>query len=74
MPITRTPASPKIDERDLPTAMLDRDPHLAIDSPELLLVAGKGIGPRRCARRSNASGSWRCRRDLAQPPHRSPDH
>jgi hypothetical protein len=33
MPITWALASPKIDERDVLTAIIDRDPHLATDRP-----------------------------------------
>ncbi|MFB9833321.1 IS982 family transposase [Actinoallomurus acaciae] len=46
MPITWALASPKIDERDVLTAMLDRDPHLATDRPGLLLIADKGFASR----------------------------
>ena len=47
MPITWALASPKIDERDVLAAMLDRDPHLATDRPGLLLIADKGFASRR---------------------------
>ncbi|MEU9797088.1 IS982 family transposase [Streptomyces sparsogenes] len=43
MPITWALASPKIDEREVLTAMLDREPHLARDRPGLLLIADKGF-------------------------------
>ncbi|WP_413798339.1 IS982 family transposase [Streptomyces iranensis] len=43
MPITWALASPKIDEREVLTAMLDREPHLARDRSGLLLIADKGF-------------------------------
>jgi Transposase DDE domain len=43
MPITWALASPKIDEREVLAAMLDREPHLARDRPGLLLIADKGF-------------------------------
>ncbi|MFF7214931.1 transposase, partial [Streptomyces sp. NPDC008238] len=43
MPITWALASPKIDEREVLAAMLDREPHLATDRPGLLLIADKGF-------------------------------
>jgi hypothetical protein len=43
MPITWALASPKIDEREVLTAVLDREPHLATDRPGLLLIADKGF-------------------------------
>lgn len=43
MPITWALASPKIDEREVLTSMLDREPHLARDRPGLLLIADKGF-------------------------------
>ncbi|KWW97869.1 transposase [Carbonactinospora thermoautotrophica] len=43
MPILWALASPKIDEREVLTAMLDREPHLARDRPGLLLIADKGF-------------------------------
>ncbi|MDO0917534.1 hypothetical protein QQM39_44135 [Streptomyces sp. DT2A-34] len=39
MPITWGLANPKIEEREVPAAMLDREPHLAADRPGLLLIA-----------------------------------
>jgi hypothetical protein len=47
MPITWALAGPKIDERDVLAAMLDRDPHLATERPGLLLIADKGLASRR---------------------------
>jgi len=47
MPITWALASPKIDERDVLTAILDRDPqHLATNRAGLLLIADKGFASR----------------------------
>ncbi|WP_237323149.1 transposase [Streptomyces sp. JJ36] len=46
MPITWALASPKIDEREVLTAVLDREPHLATDRPGLLLIADKGFASR----------------------------
>ena len=46
MPIIWALASPKIDERDVLTAILDRDPHLATNRAGLLLIAGKGFASR----------------------------
>lgn len=43
MPITWALASPKIDEREVLAAMLDREPHLARDRSGLLLIADKGF-------------------------------
>jgi len=43
MPITWALASPKIDEREVLAAMLDREPRLARDRPGLLLIADKGF-------------------------------
>ncbi|MFK4228079.1 transposase [Streptomyces sp. NPDC019890] len=43
MPITWALANPKIDERDVMAAMLDREPELAADRAGLLLIADKGF-------------------------------
>ncbi|MFJ5035260.1 transposase [Streptomyces sp. NPDC088560] len=43
MPITWALANPKIDERQVLAAMLDREPHLATDRPGLLVIADKGF-------------------------------
>ncbi|EST37790.1 transposase IS402 [Streptomycetaceae bacterium MP113-05] len=43
MPITWALASPKIDEREVLAAMLDREPHLAADRRGLLMIADKGF-------------------------------
>jgi hypothetical protein len=43
MPITWALASPKIDEREVLSAMIDREPHLATGRPGLLLIADKGF-------------------------------
>jgi hypothetical protein len=43
MPITWALASPKIDEREVLAAMLERDRHLTTDRPGLLLIADKGF-------------------------------
>ncbi len=43
MPIAWALANPKIDEREVSAAMLDREPHLAADRPGLLLIADKGF-------------------------------
>lgn len=43
MPVTWALASPKIDEREVLAAMLDREPHLATDRPGLVLIADKGF-------------------------------
>ncbi|GAA1233660.1 MULTISPECIES: IS982 family transposase [Streptomyces] len=43
MPILWALANPKMDEREVLTAMLDREPHLAADRPGLLMIADKGF-------------------------------
>ena len=43
MPILWALANPKLDEREVLAAMLDREPHLAADRPELLIIADKGF-------------------------------
>jgi hypothetical protein len=43
MPITWALANPKIDEREVLAAMLDREPELATDRPGLLIIADKGF-------------------------------
>ncbi|WP_049572250.1 IS982 family transposase [Streptomyces sp. SBT349] len=43
MPITWALASPKIDEREVLAAMLDREPQLTADRPGQLLIADKGF-------------------------------
>jgi hypothetical protein len=43
MPILWALANPKLDEREVLAAMLDREPHLAADRPGLLLIADKGF-------------------------------
>ncbi len=43
MPITWALANPKIDEREVLAAMLDREPALATDRPGLLIIADKGF-------------------------------
>jgi hypothetical protein len=43
MPILWALANPKIDEREVLAAMLDREPHLAPGRPGLLLIADKGF-------------------------------
>ncbi|PZT72332.1 MULTISPECIES: IS982 family transposase [unclassified Streptomyces] len=43
MPITWALASPKIDEREVLAAMLDREPDLTADRPGLLVIADKGF-------------------------------
>jgi hypothetical protein len=43
MPITWSLASPKIDEREVLAAMLDREPHLTAERPGLLLISDKGF-------------------------------
>lgn len=43
MPITWALAGPKIDEREVLAAMLDREPHLTADRPGLLVIADKGF-------------------------------
>jgi DDE family transposase len=42
LPITWALASPKIDERQILTAMIDRDPDLVTARPGLLIIADKG--------------------------------
>jgi hypothetical protein len=46
MPITWALADPKIDEREVLTALFDRDPQLATGRPGLLLIADKGFASR----------------------------
>jgi hypothetical protein len=46
MPITWALASPKIDEREVLASMPDREPQLATDRPDLLLIADKGFASR----------------------------
>ncbi|MFI0977676.1 IS982 family transposase [Streptomyces sp. NPDC021093] len=43
MPITWALANPKIDEREVLAAMLDREPSLTAERPGLLLIADKGF-------------------------------
>jgi Transposase DDE domain len=43
MPILWALANPKIDEREVLTAMLDRQPETVSDSPGLLVIADKGF-------------------------------
>ncbi|MEU9735929.1 IS982 family transposase [Streptomyces sp. NPDC048002] len=43
MPITWALANPKIDEREVLAAMLDREPSLAKDRPGLLVIADRGF-------------------------------
>ena len=47
MPITWALASPKIDEREVLAAILDRKPDLATTRPGLLLIADKGFASQR---------------------------
>jgi len=42
LPITWAPADPKIDERQVLTAVLDHDPALTADRPGLTIIADKG--------------------------------
>jgi hypothetical protein len=42
LPITWALANPKIDERQVLTAILNHDPHLLIERPGLLIIADKG--------------------------------
>jgi hypothetical protein len=46
MPITWALADPKIDEREVLAAMLDREPGLAADRPGLMIIADKGFASR----------------------------
>ncbi|MGD3109333.1 IS982 family transposase [Streptomyces sp. YGL11-2] len=46
MPVTWALANPKIDEREVMTAMLDREPDLVADRPGLLITADKGFASR----------------------------
>ncbi|MFF3129001.1 hypothetical protein ACFVRD_43815 [Streptomyces sp. NPDC057908] len=43
MPILWALANPKLDEREVLSAMLDREPHPATDRPSLLVIADKGF-------------------------------
>lgn len=43
MPVLWALANPKLDEREVVSAMLDREPHLATDRPSLLVIADKGF-------------------------------
>ncbi|MBN6053644.1 IS982 family transposase [Nonomuraea sp. RK-328] len=47
MPITWALASPKVDEREVLAAMLDREPQLAANRPGLLLIADKRFASRK---------------------------
>ncbi|MET7683601.1 hypothetical protein [Streptomyces sp. NPDC005423] len=47
MPLLRALANPKLDERKVLSAMLDREPHLATDRPNPLVIADKGVASRR---------------------------
>nr|WP_285554698.1 hypothetical protein [Streptomyces hygroscopicus] len=42
LPVTWALADPKIDERQVPAALIDNEPHLAADRPGLLILADKG--------------------------------
>jgi hypothetical protein len=46
LPILWALADPKLDEREVLTAMLDREPELAADRPGLLIIADKGFASR----------------------------
>jgi hypothetical protein len=46
LPVLWALADPKLDEREVLTAMLDREPHLATDRPGLLIIADKGFASR----------------------------
>ncbi|SFF31497.1 Transposase DDE domain-containing protein [Streptomyces mirabilis] len=46
MPILWALANPKLDEREVLTAMLDREPDAVTDRPGLLLIADKGFASR----------------------------
>ncbi|WP_425824874.1 IS982 family transposase [Streptomyces fractus] len=46
MPIAWALANPKVDEREVLAAMLDREPHLTADRPGLLVIADKGFTSR----------------------------
>ncbi|MDW8803620.1 transposase [Streptomyces scabiei] len=46
MPVLWALANPKMDEREVLAAMLDREPHLATDRPDLLVIADKGFASR----------------------------
>ncbi|MER5853103.1 hypothetical protein ABT126_40685 [Streptomyces sp. NPDC002012] len=43
MPILWALANPKLDEREVLSAMLNREPHPATDRPSLLVIADKGF-------------------------------
>ncbi|MFD9569311.1 transposase [Streptomyces sp. NPDC059982] len=43
MPILWSPANPKLDEREVLTAMLDREPDTVADRPRLLVITDKGF-------------------------------
>jgi hypothetical protein len=46
MPITWALAEAKIDEREVLAAMLDREPGLAADRPNLMIISDKGFASR----------------------------
>ncbi|WP_318808083.1 IS982 family transposase [Streptomyces scabiei] len=46
MPVLWALANPKMDEREVLAAMLDREPHLATDRPDLLVIADRGFASR----------------------------
>ncbi|MFJ6016750.1 hypothetical protein [Streptomyces sp. NPDC092952] len=43
MPILWALANPEPDEREVLSAVLDREPHLTADRPSLLVIAAKGF-------------------------------
>ncbi|GAA0714157.1 hypothetical protein Drose_25705 [Dactylosporangium roseum] len=45
LPVTWALATPKLDEREALTAILDHDPHLLTDRPGLLIIQGREVQP-----------------------------
>lgn len=70
MPITWALASPKIDEREVMVAMLDREPHLATGRPDLLVIADKGFASRQFETDLAARGATLLRPSFKREKHR----
>jgi hypothetical protein len=66
LPVTWALADPKIDERQVLMCMLDEEPHLLADRPDLLLLADKGYISAELDDYLHARGA-----DLLRPSYRS---
>ncbi|MGY1620560.1 IS982 family transposase [Geodermatophilus sp. SYSU D00691] len=66
LPVTWALADPKIDERQVLMCMLDEEPHLLAERPDLLLLADKGYASAELDDYLHARGA-----DLLRPSYRS---